>query len=618
MDFLSKKLRSKLFASLLTVVMALYLVTPALAEDADRAPGPSKNTGEITTQAWTLTPQTDATSLVQGFLGSGITLAAPPTFTGGSEAAGIFNDPAGTVGFTNGIILSTGSINNVAGPNIYDDVTTDNMLPGDAALNTLIPGYTTYDATILEFDFTLNAGTAISSFQYVFASDEYNEFVNSEFNDVFAFYLNGQNIALIPGTSTPVAINNVNNGYPYGVAPKSNPAFYRNNDLEDGGGIIDTEMDGLTTVLTAVVNVQPGSTNHIKLAIADAGDAAYDSNVFLKANSFTNNIPPVISSNKAVVAVGEGQLAANTGIWSDQDDANVTLTTNVGAVTKNDNGTWSWSYQTGAGEQNQLVTIIATDPRGANNATSFELRIVDVQLITDFVTRLYQLCLLRAPDAGGLVYWTDLLATGQQTGADVAQNFIFSNEFISRNVSNSDFLDIMYSAFFDRAADPGGKTYWLDQMSAGMSKMVVLANFVNSNEFTTVCARYGIERGSINPVSIFVSRFYLLCLEREPDVGGLSYWSNQLLTGQSTGADMSLGFVFSPEFVAQALNNTDFLTVMYRAFFDREPDSGGLAYWQGQMTGGMSRLAVLANFVNSAEFAAICNAYGIEPGVISL
>jgi len=66
-----------------------------------------------------------------------------------------------------------------------------------------------------------------------------------------------------------------------------NAIYYRNNDLQDGGPFINTEMDGLTTVFTATAHVNHGVTNHIKLAIADTGDGYYDSNVFIKAGSFS-------------------------------------------------------------------------------------------------------------------------------------------------------------------------------------------------------------------------------------------------------------------------------------------------------------------------------------------
>jgi hypothetical protein len=166
-----------------------------------------------------------------------------------------------------------------------DAITTANSLPGDTDLGTLIPGYTTHDATILEFDFIPYSD--VISFQYVFTSDEYNEWVNTPFNDVFGFFLNGVNVALLPGTSIAVSINNVNGGNPLGTAA-SNPQYYTNNDLSDGGGSVNTEMDGLTVVFSVDAQVNQGETNHIKLAIADAGDSVLDSNVFLKAESFVN------------------------------------------------------------------------------------------------------------------------------------------------------------------------------------------------------------------------------------------------------------------------------------------------------------------------------------------
>lgn len=85
-----------------------------------------------------------------------------------------------------------------------------------------------------------------------------------------------------------VSIDTINGGQPYGAANASHPELYRNNDLTDGGGALDTEMDGLTVVMTCSAPVVPGGVNHIKLAIADVGDYRLDSNVFLEGGSFVS------------------------------------------------------------------------------------------------------------------------------------------------------------------------------------------------------------------------------------------------------------------------------------------------------------------------------------------
>ncbi len=225
--------------------------------------------------------------VVNSLVGSGVSVSNI-VYKGSQNSAGLFSNGMGTFGFDKGVVLSSGDIWYIEGPNELDDVTRNNGLPGDAALGALIPGYTTYDATVLEFDFVPT--TSVLEFKYVFASDEYNEYANTNFNDVFGFFVNGEavsdNVALIPGTATPVAINNVNGGNPFGTNAK-NADKYNNNDLSDGGPFYCTEMDGFTDVFTATVKVNPGQTNHIKLAIADAGDHIYDSNVLIEGGSFT-------------------------------------------------------------------------------------------------------------------------------------------------------------------------------------------------------------------------------------------------------------------------------------------------------------------------------------------
>ena len=219
-------------------------------------------------------------NLVQMLIGNN-TPFSNATYTGAPIASGSFAGGTGIIGFEGGVLLTSGSVQNVVGPNTADGKTQSNGVAGDANLDAITPG--TRDASVLEFDFVPSENTV--TFQYVFASEEYNEYANSQYNDVFAFFLNGSNVALIPSTTTPVSINNVNGGKPYGTNAQ-NPQFYRNNDISDGGGSINTEMDGLTTVFGVTGTVIPNQTNHIKLAIADVSDQNLDSAVFIKSSSF--------------------------------------------------------------------------------------------------------------------------------------------------------------------------------------------------------------------------------------------------------------------------------------------------------------------------------------------
>ena len=139
--------------------------------------------------------------------------------TGGSNCAGFFTGGTNVDAsfMESGIILSTGLADTLEGPNKADGYSNKHPgLPGDPDLNTLIPQSLTFDACVLEMEFACPAGTVGSpdvTFNYIFASDEYNEYVGSQFNDVFGFFFNDENIELVPdGKSTPVSINNVNKG----------------------------------------------------------------------------------------------------------------------------------------------------------------------------------------------------------------------------------------------------------------------------------------------------------------------------------------------------------------------------------------------------------------------
>lgn len=246
---------------------------------------------------------------------------------------------------------------------------------------------------------------------------------------------------------------------------------------------------------------------------------------------------------------------------------------------------------------------------------------------SSFVSRLYLNCLGRQADSGGLNYWVNELNSGSHTGASISEAFVFSNELNGRNVSDEEFLTIMYKSFYDRNPDDSGKNYWLDKLSKGITRKYVLSCFVNSQEFGGICDMYGIKRGAIvlsdtvdkyPNITAFTYRLYINCHERKPDYGGLKYWVDRLVSGYTTGADTAYAFVFSDELVGRNVSNDVFLNIMYRSFYDREPDTDGKNYWLNRMSNNATRKYVLANFVNSPEFNAVCSAYGINKGSIEM
>jgi hypothetical protein len=249
---------------------------------------------------------TDGNALRDTLLGPGITTIGSATLVSGNRSAGFFIGGSSTIGIESGILLTTGDAKNAEGPNTDDAFTAIASGAGDPlprtdprSLDSLLPVFqSTRDSTILEFQFQFGDGTVGGDlfFNFVFASEEYNEFANSGFNDVFGFFLTDsggttRNLALIPTTTIPVTINTVNGGNPFGVGAVR-PQFYNNNDPSDGGLFLpQIGFDGFTTVFTAQALALPAGVHTIRLAISDVGDTALDSGVFIQARSFTSGLP---------------------------------------------------------------------------------------------------------------------------------------------------------------------------------------------------------------------------------------------------------------------------------------------------------------------------------------
>lgn len=236
-------------------------------------------------------------------LGNGVQIGNV-RFTGQKHAIGFFEDQTSQIGIKNGILLTSGNALFAVGPNKSPRSGWASDAAGDDELDAIARGKT-YDASVLEFDFVTVSENL--SFQFVFASEEYLEYVGSKFNDVFAFFVEGPglektNIAMLPDGITPITVNTVNNelnGQYYidnTYINTTDPFIWdvRNRKVIENKNYLQEEVlpkhniqfDGFTHVLEARCVVVPNKVYHIKIAIADVGDGILDSGVILKGGSF--------------------------------------------------------------------------------------------------------------------------------------------------------------------------------------------------------------------------------------------------------------------------------------------------------------------------------------------
>lgn len=318
-----------------------------------------------------------ADSVVQNvFFGPGVGSVSNVSFTGVPGSLGSFTGTS-NLGFSDGIILSTDDCNYISNP-AGSQINGPYNTTGDPQLQS-IASSPVQDAAVLEFDFA--PATDTLKFSYVFASEEYPEYVCSYFNDVFGFFISGQNpaggsysnynVALIPGTALPVSISSVNPGIPGASSGGSNctglnqSLAYSNLYVNNLGGTT-VIFDGLTTVLQMVIPVVVCDNYHIKLAVGNVGDGIFDSGVFLQSNTFGGG-PPRIHSAGSV-----GVIAA-----LDSTMLCVGATTQLTAAKS---VSYNWSNgdttQTTFVSQQTSVDFIATNPANGCVAVSALHKIV--------------------------------------------------------------------------------------------------------------------------------------------------------------------------------------------------------------------------------------------------
>lgn len=342
--------------------------------------------------------------LVQNvLLGGGVTVSNV-TYKGSNTSRGNFSGGASTnLGLSSGVVLATCDVNGSPqfGSAVSNFASEDMFQTGDPDLELLVSsGYSSYDASVLEFDFMPLSDTI--KFRYVFASEEYPEYVCSMYNDVFGFFVSGPgingpyslnsiNIANIPNTNLPVAINSINNGTvgsagtSGGCISQAYSAYYVDNEAIAGTTIV---FDGFTAIFTAWCVVQPCQQYHIKLAVCDVGDGGYDSAVFLEAGSFSSTTVtvaaattnPSISNDSTAVEGCSGNVITFTRTGSSTAAA-MTIPINIAGTAVN--GTdYLGLPSTVTFAAGQSTTTLTVDPFADGTAEGVETVIVSVPQVT--------------------------------------------------------------------------------------------------------------------------------------------------------------------------------------------------------------------------------------------
>lgn len=378
--------------------LGVLATTGTLASDPATA-----SPGQIVT---TISSGLNAEDLAQSLVGEGVSISNV-VYTGSPDSAGAF-EGMGAIGFDSGVTLSSGNATDVVGPNTDDARGTVMNTPGDPELEA-ITGLPSYDAAVLEFDFVPSTDDLV--FEYVFGSEEYPEYVDSSVNDVFAFFVNGTNCALVGDPQVAVSIDTINAGL--------NTDLYRPNhlteasvwdpDLEQyvmlpaqwewdgeqylpGPDAVDTELDGMTTVLTCNASVNSGEVNHIKLAISDSGDAVWDSAVFIRAGSIRANTAPVATDDTYSTQVDQALDVSAPGVLTNDTDADGDLLSASlgtgpanGSLTLAADGSFSYTPTPGF-EGTDTFTYLASDGSLRSNVATVTITVNPSPNITGVVS----------------------------------------------------------------------------------------------------------------------------------------------------------------------------------------------------------------------------------------
>lgn len=277
--------------------------------------------------------------------------------------------------------------------------------------------------------------------------------------------------------------------------------------------------------------------------------------------------------------------------------------------------------------QGEATVSVTTEDGGFAAACKVKVMLSHEERIREYVISVYMHISGKKPEIKVLDAWCRQLKERQISCSDLVCELVFNPAYEARNVTDEEFVEIMYQAVLQRAADEAGRSNYLAYLSNGVSRTYIIKRITDSREFGRLCDNYDIISGTVLLeenrdrnilVTGFVSRCYQTILDIKPDVAGLNNWTGKLLEKTISGAEMVDYFLSSREFQNRGKNDVESVTILYHSMMGRDADTEGQEKWLEVLKQGVSLRYLIKRFAGSTEFIRLCNRYDIIPGTIRL
>ena len=345
-------------------------------------------------------------------------------------------------------------------------------------------GYVFKEWTYTWTDYQGSQQSSTTDNPYSLNKSYYNEGRISDITAVFE--VDAPSAAISPENSGTVSVtfDSASNNWIFTASPAEGYVFDEWNFIDDGYPNND-ESNPLSvnrstfrnwSNLTAVFEEAPAQTYTVTYCVVNG----------TWSDGTTADKTETVQSGSAPASVPSGMIAGagfTGGSWN-PDPSSATITGNI---------TFTYTFEAESVDPDPVTP----DPEPVTPSDTPAPVITPEQIqrmaVEHFVERLYVEALGRQFDKNGRDAWADILMAGGSASA-VARGFFGSREFLNRDLTNEEFVTILYKVFYDSVPQTGSYTNWVDALyNDTMTRSELIDNFISSYEWASFCARYGVN-----------------------------------------------------------------------------------------------------------------------------